>query len=113
MNREQFKNKFLVDVKIAIENREQCYKFQEIAFEFGVKVHSTMNKPMNEQVPIAYNIADVIPDYKGERFAEDMDNLVIYDKGTKLQKSAFFSLENDKKLILYADMLEHYENMTA
>jgi uncharacterized protein (UPF0248 family) len=112
MTREEFKEKFIIDVKIKINNREECYKFQEIAFEFGAKVHSTMHKTKDEQIPIAYNITDIYQEYKGRSFATDMTNLVIYDNGTRIQQSGFFHLENDKKLIHFDEMIEAYGNLT-
>lgn len=86
-----FKRQWLTDVKIKIANRDQCYKFQEIAFEFGVRVHSCMDEEI--QTPIAYNISDNCPEYKGRSFATDMDNLCIYDNGARLQQSAMYWLE--------------------
>jgi len=108
MKTEQFKKDFLTDVKIRIANREQCYEFQRIAFEFGVKVHSCMYE--EEQTPIAYNIADLYPEYKGRSFANDMHNLVIYDNGTRMQQSAFWGLEDDKKEIFYDDLINAYQS---
>lgn len=106
MTRTEFFDNYIKDVRIRISNREECYAFQKIAFEFGVRVHSQMNEP--EQYPISYNIADVIPSEAGKSYAKDMNNLVIYDNGTRLQQSGFFGLETDKKLIEYADFLHAY-----
>lgn len=111
ITRDEFKKKFIIDVKILIHNREECYTFQKIAFEFGAKVHSMMHLQAEEQTPIAYNISDKIPEYKGRSFAKDMHNLVIYDNGTRIQQSGFFGLENDKKFISFDEMLKAYNNI--
>ena len=109
MKREEFKDQYIVDVKIRIADREQCYEFQRIAFEFGVRVHSSMNRV--KQSPITYNISDTLPEYKGKSFATDMDSLVIYDNGTRLQKPAMYWLENDKKEITYNDFINAYKSI--
>jgi hypothetical protein len=111
MTRDEFQREYIKDVRIKIHNKEQCYKFQQIAFEFGAKVHSNMHLPSEQQTPIAYNIADIYPDHKGKSYAVDMDNLVIYDNGTRIQKSGFFGLEKDKKLITYEDFINAYESL--
>lgn len=108
MKQLEFKKEWLTDVKILINNREECYKFQEIAFEFGVRVHSEMNE--EKQTPIAYNISDVLPEYKNRTFERDMTNLVIYDNGTRLQQSSFYGLEA-KKEISFLDFIDAYESI--
>ena len=108
-SRKDFFDNFIKDVKILINNREECYEFQRIAFEFGVKVHSDMNS--KKQEPILYNICDEYPHYKGKIFAKDMHNLVIYDGGTRLQQSAFYGLEKDKKEIKFCDFISAYNSI--
>lgn len=108
-SRKYFFENFIKDVKILINNREECYEFQRIAFEFGVKVHSDMNS--EKQEPILYNICDEYPHYKGKTFAKDMHNLVIYDEGTRLQQSAFYGLEKDKKEIKFCDFISTYNSI--
>lgn len=108
-SRKYFFENFIKDVKILINNREECYEFQRIAFEFGVKVHSDMNS--EKQEPILYNICDEYPHYKGKAFAKDMHNLVIYDEGTRLQQSAFYGLEKDKKEIKFCDFISAYNSI--
>lgn len=107
MTREQFKKDFIDDVKIRISNREECYTFQRIAFEFGAKVHSQMLD--EEQEPILFNIADEYPQYKNESFAKDMDNLVIYPNG-RIQKSGFYNLEKGKE-INFEDFIRAYAKL--
>ena len=109
ISRNDFFENFIKDVKILIKNREECYEFQRIAFEFGVKVHSDMKN--EKQEPILYNICDKYPHYKGKTFDKDMHNLVIYDEGTRLQQSAFYELEKDKKEIKFCDFISAYNSI--
>lgn len=108
MTKREFIQQYIVDVKIRIENREQCYEFQKIAFEMGVRVHSMMD--VEKQIPILYNISDEYPEHKHMYFAKDMDNLVIYDNGTKIQQSGFYWLEK-KKEINYDEFIEAYKSI--
>jgi hypothetical protein len=105
MERQEFKERYLVNTKIKITCRSECYEFQRIAFKFGVRVFSQPNNKAQE--PIAYNIADIYPKYKGKIFATNMTNLVIYKNGL-LQKSAFYHLETGRE-ISFTEMIADYK----
>lgn len=105
MTRQEFKKQFLTNVKIKIRNAVDCYEFQRIAFEFGIKVHT------GDSDPIAYNIADIFPEYRGKPFATNMDNLTINDE-RGMQKSAFYHLEHELKEITFPGMMTAYYSIT-
>lgn len=108
MTKDQFFNDFINGIKIKIKDRNECFFFQNVCFEFGVRVHSQMEDEIQE--PIAYNISDEYPEYKGKSFAKDMDNLCIYGNGTKLQQSAFYHFETLKE-ITFTDFETAYNSI--
>lgn len=103
ITKEQFVKQYLTNVKLLIHNRAECYMFQRIAFDMGIKNH------IGDFSYISYNITDMYPENSGKSFAVNMQNLTINDK-RGIQMSSFYDLE-DLKEITFDDFIIKYHKM--
>jgi len=105
MNKQQFIAEYLTNVKLKIHNRAECYMFQRVAFDMGIKLHTG-----DINTYIAYNITDTQPQCKGKSYAVDMTNLTINNK-RGIQMTSFFNLEKDLKEITFDEFITEYHKM--
>ena len=94
MTREEFKEKYLVKTRIAITDAEMCLKFQEIAFEFGLRTHR------GNDIPISFDT--------GIKGLHHLKNLFTFPHG--LQSSSLFYVD-DYREIVWDEMLADYESL--